>query len=198
MKIDTSKMTVETDLELPVVYTVDGGILDEVEIYTELSEAVERAKQVFRITDKAEFRLAPVQVVAVYGMVVLEPGATYYASDSSSVMWVKVTPLIRPERMVRDNRRVNHYSIHVDKGEYAYPLEERGYSPAPGERKVITAIVRQFGTQFIPEPEYFGDDLHTAEDVFANIPVKRIYHEARRNYQSEMASLEEDYGRANR
>lgn len=195
MKIDTSKMTVETDLELPVVYTVDGGILDEVEVYTELPEAIERAEQVFRITDKAEFRLAAVQVVAVYGMVVLEPGATYY---ELSVMWVKVTPLMRPERVVRDNRRVNHYSIDVDPAEKALPLEKRGYSPAPGERKVIVAIVRQFGTQFIPEPEYFGDDLHTAEEVFATIPVKRIYHEARRNYQREMASLEEDYGRANR
>jgi len=196
MKIDTSKMTVETDLELPVVYTVDGGILDEVEVYTELPEAIERAEQVFRITDKAEFRLAAVQVVAVYGMVVLEPGATYYASDSSSVVWVKTTPLMRPRRLVRDTRRVNRYSEAVAVGERAYPIEERGYSPAPGERTLVRVIGRQFGTQFIPEPEYFG--YHTEDDVLANVTAKEIYHQARRNYQSEMKSLEEDYGRGNR
>jgi len=191
MKIDTTAMHTETDLGLEKVYTVDGGILDEVEIYTELDEAIERAEAVFTSTAKREYVLAAVNVLEVKGMVVMEPGATYYASDGQTCRWSKVTPLRRPERIVRDRHQVNHYSWAVDAGERAYPIEERGYSPAPGERTIVRLIAREFGTQFIPEPEYFG--VHSEEDVLATIAPKELYHQARRNYQSEMKSLEESY-----
>lgn len=191
MKIDTSTMTVETDLGLEKVYAVSGGMLDEVELYTELDEAIERAEAVFTSSVKREYRLAGIDVLEVKGMVVMEPGATYYASDGQTCRWSKVTPLHYPDHKVRTFGAVNRYSEAVAVGERNYPLEERGYSPAPGERLLGNVIQSMFGPQFFPEPEYFG--YHTEDEVFANVEPRELFHQARRNYQSEMKSLEESY-----